>query len=87
MKRGNLEFGVLIAVVAVAALGTIFMFSTNNETSAMAIWETPSQNADKIAICELGCYQNFEGKINAGTNPSPQSLQHCITYCNNLPPY
>jgi|GEM_PF-2918666 len=87
MKRGNIEFGVLIAVAAVAAFGAVFMFSANNDASAMAIWTTPSKDPGQITTCELGCYQDFEGKIVAGTNPAPQALQHCITYCNNLPPY
>jgi len=86
MKRGNLEFGVLIAVAAVAALGAVFIFSTSNDT-AMATWEYPSQNQQKILTCELGCYQAYEKQLQAGTNPAPQTLQHCITYCNNLPPY
>jgi hypothetical protein len=86
MKRGNLEFGVLIAVTAVAALGAVFIFSTNNDT-AMATWEYPSVDQEKILRCELGCHQAYEQKLQANTNPAPQSLQHCITYCNNLPPY
>jgi hypothetical protein len=87
MKRGNIEFGVLIAVAAVAVLGSVFMFSANNEASAMATWEYPSSNQQKILTCELGCYQAYEKQLQASTNPAPQSLQHCITYCNNLPPY
>lgn len=87
MKRGNIELGVLIAVAAVAALGAVFIFSSSNEASAMATWSSPSTDQQKILTCELGCYQTFEQKIKANTYPAPESLQHCLTYCNNLPPY
>lgn len=87
MKRGNLNFGVLIIIASVAAISSIFLFTANNEASSMATWYQPEQDPNIILKCELGCYQTFESQIRANINPAPSALQHCITYCHNLPPY
>ncbi len=85
MKRGNLEFGVLIAVVAVAALGAIFMFSTNNEASAMASYGADPQFTEQQSDCLMGCYQNVQTESRNNDYPSRQRLASCLAYCQQIP--
>lgn len=85
MKNANTQTGVLIAVLVVAAIGAIFMFSSSTEPAGLASYNDDPQFTQEQSNCLMGCYQDLQDESYNNDILSRQRLASCLRYCQKLP--
>jgi len=73
-KGGSVEVAIVVAVLIVAVIGAVFVFSPKSSSSGLIVRDEAIDSSKDFSACQRGCYEEYHTAI---------QIRHCVLGCGN----